>query len=62
MDQNLVSKLSAVAEQEKKRSSKQILSAVVVYLGADITEHFPKVKDASGELNGISNEKDLGEK
>lgn len=49
MDQNLVSKLSAVAEQEKKRSSKQILSAIVVYLGADITEHFPKLKDAQGK-------------
>ena len=49
MDQNLVSKLSAVAEQEKKRSSKQILSAVVIYLGADATQHFPKVKDASGK-------------
>lgn len=49
MDQNLVSKLSAVAEQEKKRSNKQILSAIVVYLGADITEHFPKLKDAQGK-------------
>lgn len=49
MDQNLVSKLSAVAEQEKKRSSKQILSAIVVYLGTDATQHFPKVKDAQGK-------------
>lgn len=49
MDQSLVSKLSAVAEQEKKRSSKQILSAIVIYLGADVTQHFPKVKDASGK-------------
>lgn len=49
MDQNLISKLSAVAEQEKKRSSKQILSAVVIYLGADITQHFPKLKDENGK-------------
>ncbi len=49
MDQSLVSKLSAVAEQEKRRSSKQILSAVVIYLGADVTEHFPKVKDDQGK-------------
>lgn len=49
MDSSLVSKLSAVAEQEKKRSSKQILSAVVIYLGADVTEHFPKVKDEQGK-------------
>lgn len=49
MDQSLVSKLSAVAEQEKKRSSKQILSAIVVYLGTDATQHFPKVKDAQGK-------------
>lgn len=49
MDQNLISRLSAVAEQEKKRSSKQILSAIVVYLGADVTEHFPKLKDAQGK-------------
>lgn len=49
MDQNLLSKLSAVAEQEKKRSSKQILGAVVIYLGADITQHFPKVRDKSGK-------------
>lgn len=49
MDQNLVSKLSTVAEQEKKRSSKQILSAIVVYLGADVTQHFPKLKDDNGK-------------
>lgn len=49
MDQNLISKLSAVAEQEKKRSSKQILSVIVVYLGVDLTEHFPKVKDEQGK-------------
>ena len=59
MDQSLVSKLNAVAEQEKKRSSKQILSAVVVYLGADITAHFPKVKDASGKAVKDDNGKDL---
>lgn len=49
MDQNLISKLSAVAEQEKKRSNKQILSAVVLYLGADVTQHFPKLKDENGK-------------
>lgn len=49
MDQSLISKLSAVAEQEKKRSNKQILSAVVLYLGADVTQHFPKLKDENGQ-------------
>lgn len=59
MDQNLVSKLSAVAEQEKRRSSKQILSAIVIYLGADITQHFPKVKDASGKAVKDDNGNDV---
>lgn len=47
---DLISRLTAVAKSEKKRSSKQILSAIVVYLGADPTQHFPKVKDENGKV------------
>lgn len=50
MDQNLVSRLTAFAEKEKKRGSKQILGSVVVYLGAETTKHFPKMKDETGRV------------
>lgn len=59
MDQSIISKLSSVAKQEKRRSNKQILSAVTIYLGVDPVEHFPKVKDASGKTVKGSDGSDL---
>lgn len=53
---SLASKLSAVARNKSKnKSSKQHYESIVVYLGAEPVEHFPKLRDASGLVVKDSN-------
>ena len=49
-DNDLFLKLSGEADRAKEEKRKQLLKKVVVYLKADAKPHFPKKRDADGNV------------